>query len=258
MLGAYPTYLYLSNNGYCYTNSPPVKNATYCYTFISPGWSTITLDAGISYVYFAGFTLSFSNFKLYTSAPSCTYIGAGLTFSGLTTGASYTWCFDTSWTGGGAGSGVNAVCPYFIYTAPLPIELADFYCIYSNDQMQLNWSTYSELNCDQFEIMRSTNGIDFETIGIINGNGTSSNTHYYLFNDNYPFELNYYKLKQVDNNGDYTYSNIISGGINEIIQQINYYNLLGERIDIEDVVNGIYVKEIVTSNNKHRNLYYKS
>jgi hypothetical protein len=256
-LGGYPTYPYLFTNGYCYIISPAVKNATYCFTFTSIG-TTAELNAGFSYTATGGFSLWFDNFKLYTCAPACTLVGTGLTFTGLTVGQCYTWCFQTHMTGGGGSGGFTSLCPYYIYVVPLPIELTEFYCIYNDYTMVLNWETLSETNCDRFDILRSNNGIDFEQIGTVNGNGTTTNTHKYSFSDNSPSNLNYYKLRQVDFDGNLTYSDVITGDFNATIIATNYYNLLGEMIDITSVQKGMYIKETVTLNRQNRELFYKS
>jgi len=256
-LGGYPTYAYLSANGYCYTISPAMKNATYCFTFTSIG-TTAVLDAGFSFVATGGYSLWFDNFKLYTCAPACALFGTGLTFTGLTPGQCYTWCFKTNMTGGGGSGGFTTLCPYYIYVIPLPIELTDFYCIYENNTMVLNWETLSETDCDRFDILRSFNGVDFEQIGTVSGNGNSTNTHKYSFIDRSPSTVNYYQLRQVDFDGGLTYSDVITGDFNETVIAINYYNLLGERIDISTVQNGIYVIETITLNHRNRELFYKS
>ena len=256
-LGGYPTYAYLTANGYCYTISPAVKNATYCFTFTSIG-TTAELNAGFSFIATGGYSLWFDDFKLYTCAPACTLFGTGLIFTGLTAGQCYTWCFQTHMTGGGATGGFTTMCPYYIYVVPLPIELTDFYCLYNDNTMVLNWETQSETNCDRFEILRSFNGVDFEQIGMVNGNGTTTNSHKYSFTDRSPSELNYYQLKQVDFDGVLSYSDIISGDFNETVISIIYYNLLGEQIAIDAVQNGIYIKETITLNHRNRELFYKS
>lgn len=256
-LGGYPTYAYLSANGYCFPISPPVKNATYCFTFTSIG-TTAVLDSGFSFVATGGYSLWFNNFNLYTCAPSCTPVGTGLSFTGLTPGQCYTWCFDTHMTGGGPGGGFTTMCPYYIYTVPLPIVLSSFSCHESSDGMQINWKTLSEINSSHFEILKSSNAVDFEKIGTVKGNGTTSSEHVYAFTDTTPSEENYYRLRQVDFNGGSTDSEIISCGFEETIESVNYYNLLGESIDIEDAGKGVFIKETVMQRRKSRQLFYKS
>ncbi len=95
---------------------------------------------------------------------------------------------------------------------PLPVELADFYLKeLDNCQVQLYWKTVSETLNERFEIERSGDGSDFRIIGEVKGNHTSSQTHYYTFTDaEVPTATTYYRLKQVDVDGQFEYSKIIA------------------------------------------------
>lgn len=94
---------------------------------------------------------------------------------------------------------------------PLPVEL-----VYFNGQKQgssdlLEWSTQSEVNNDYFEIEASTNGLNFSRIGRVQGSGNSSQIKKYQFLNQNPLALTtYYRLRQVDYQGNYKYSKIIS------------------------------------------------
>jgi hypothetical protein len=80
-----------------------------------------------------------------------------------------------------------------------------------NKTVLLNWATSSENNNAYFEVQRSADGISFQSIGKVPGNLTTSIEHQYSFTDNNPISrTNYYKLKQVDIDGNFTTSNIIS------------------------------------------------
>lgn len=75
---------------------------------------------------------------------------------------------------------------------------------------QLQWSTESELNNQMFVVEKSDNSKEFNPIGTIHSAGNSTVMHHYQFID-YALksEDNYYRLKQIDNNGSFTYSPII-------------------------------------------------
>ncbi|HMU70755.1 MAG TPA: T9SS type A sorting domain-containing protein, partial [Chitinophagales bacterium] len=76
--------------------------------------------------------------------------------------------------------------------------------------VKLEWTTASELNNDKFIIERSSNGDDFDAIGIVSGAGTTEIVHNYQFFDQAPAGgINYYRLKQVDLDGAFTYSQMI-------------------------------------------------
>lgn len=94
---------------------------------------------------------------------------------------------------------------------PLPIELLNFTAECNKNEVELRWVTASETNNDYFTIEKSSNANYFESIGIIVGAGNSSSIKKYSFSDADPFfETTYYRLKQTDFNGNYSYSNIVS------------------------------------------------
>lgn len=95
-------------------------------------------------------------------------------------------------------------------TTPLPVELLSFTAQHADpDAVQLLWATASEQDNDRFEVERSRGGEAFERIGVLAGAGTSMEEHTYAFMDGAPFEgTGYYRLKQVDTDGGYTYSDV--------------------------------------------------
>jgi hypothetical protein len=95
---------------------------------------------------------------------------------------------------------------------PLPIELVSFNCAnIDRNTNELNWKTASESNNDYYAIERSADGLIFEEIGKQNGAGNSLVYIYYSYKDQNPSKgVSYYRLKQVDFNGKFTYSDICS------------------------------------------------
>lgn len=92
----------------------------------------------------------------------------------------------------------------------LPVRLLEFSGQPMNGQTNLSWITISEQNNAYFQIERSGDGSSFEPIGKIGGNGTSRAMHTYAFVDETPLSgMNYYRLKQVDINGEFEYSKTI-------------------------------------------------
>lgn len=92
---------------------------------------------------------------------------------------------------------------------PLPIELLDFSVREDNGDALLSWSTASELNNDRFLLQRTKDGVEFKTVGIVNGAGNSSTVLHYSFTDRNPEKgLSYYKLVQVDFDGTETSSEL--------------------------------------------------
>jgi len=96
---------------------------------------------------------------------------------------------------------------------PLPIELLEFNATPNNEEnnVLLDWITASEINNDYFDLERSRDGIGWNLLTTIDGSGTSSSVINYSFYDENPhLGTSYYRLKQVDFDGSYSYSNIRS------------------------------------------------
>lgn len=92
----------------------------------------------------------------------------------------------------------------------LPIELKSFTVNVRNDAIQLEWVTAKEDNFSHFEVERSVNMEDFETIGLVQGKGESlSDVYYDLEDKNAPFGVLYYRLKSVDIDNTFLYSPVI-------------------------------------------------
>src|SRR5258706_9334536 len=91
--------------------------------------------------------------------------------------------------------------------APLPIALLTLTASLENTGVSVNWQTASEINNDHFEIERSRDGEHFEKIGIKTGAGNSTVNLFYSQYDPNPYSgINYYRLKQVDFDGTFSYS----------------------------------------------------
>ncbi|MFN5031429.1 MAG: T9SS type A sorting domain-containing protein [Flavobacteriia bacterium] len=89
--------------------------------------------------------------------------------------------------------------------AAMPVEFVDFHATCLNSEAQLNWSTFTELNNDYFTIERSLDGLDFEEIVEVSGNGTTSQMSTYKWTDDRPIPgTTYYRLSQTDYNGEKT------------------------------------------------------
>ncbi|MBW8051423.1 MAG: T9SS type A sorting domain-containing protein [Cytophagales bacterium] len=128
----------------------------------------------------------------------------------------------------------------------LPIELLYFTGYAKGTYVVLEWITVSEENNDHFNIQRSKDGKNFETIGTIPGAGTSNDIRDYLHVDDKPNKgVNYYRLKQTDFDGQESFSEIIKVNVNTGVFEIgNIYPVPAEgsvvitfNSNSEDVVN---------------------
>ncbi|MCC7501808.1 MAG: T9SS type A sorting domain-containing protein [Flavobacteriales bacterium] len=89
----------------------------------------------------------------------------------------------------------------------LPIELTAFDAVAIDEQVDVNWITATELNNDHFEIERSSDALNFERVAQVNGAGNSQSALEYAWRDADPLPgTSYYRLKQVDLDGQFSYS----------------------------------------------------
>lgn len=96
-----------------------------------------------------------------------------------------------------------------IFSNALPLKLLSFTAKIVNKTTQLNWTTTNEVNTDRFDIERSVDGQHFIKIGNQVANNHSGTNSYTSFDNNPNAGYNYYRLKQYDRDGHYTYSTII-------------------------------------------------
>ncbi|MGE5520164.1 MAG: T9SS type A sorting domain-containing protein [Candidatus Dadabacteria bacterium] len=93
----------------------------------------------------------------------------------------------------------------------LPVSLLQFSATKMTESVHLQWLTTALENMDYYNIERSVDGANFSTIGRVNSYATSTS---YVFDDRQALTLNqpifYYRLKLVENNGTYKYSNIVT------------------------------------------------
>ncbi len=92
----------------------------------------------------------------------------------------------------------------------IPVELTSFTGSASGESIILNWTTSTETNLLKFEIERKNNQTNWETVGFVNGHGTTTEPINYLFTDkNIETGTYSYRLKQIDLNGAIHYSEVV-------------------------------------------------
>ena len=93
----------------------------------------------------------------------------------------------------------------------LPVEMASFGVELYNKKPLLSWTTASEIDNHGFEIERTTDLKNWESIDFVNGNGTTTEFSYYTaMDEDAPFGIVYYRLKIIDFDGEYEYSDVVS------------------------------------------------
>ena len=149
-------------------------------------------------------------------------------------------------------------------TAPLPIELLTFTAEPCDDNVCLNWATASETNNDYFTIEKTKDAVNYDFVAKVAGAGNSSSRRNYSALDKAPYEgISYYRLKQTDYNGNFTYSDLREVDFTDINFSFDVYpnpnsnnniNLLinadkGEEftLSIYDITGrSIYSKQLIT------------
>lgn len=93
----------------------------------------------------------------------------------------------------------------------VPVKLTNFEAMKVNADVKLKWNTENEINNSHFEIERSSDGVNFQFIASVNGNGNSTTLLSYDYNDRNAMSLNnlwFYRLKQIDFDGGFNYSTV--------------------------------------------------
>ena len=115
---------------------------------------------------------------------------------------------------GNAGAECSWIFTDFVGNTPLPVELGSFNAeLIDQSNVELTWVTITEVNNDYFVVQRSNDGQDWEDVEFVSGAGNSQNTARYVSNDYSPIKgVSYYRIKQVDFDGEYSTS---------IVKQVN-------------------------------------
>ncbi|MGV3546411.1 MAG: hypothetical protein ACO1N4_05060 [Pedobacter sp.] len=157
----------------------------------------------------------------FTAASSSLIVNADLTSTFIKFGGDYnttTMVWDVPRSGSRAvlnNSSTLADIEAGAGVTTLPVSLITF-TARTNKQGSVNlaWSTASEKDNSHFEVTRSTNGIDFEKLHEVKGSGNSDVVRNYSYTDTKPaVGANYYRLKQVDFDGDFAFSSVATAKV---------------------------------------------
>ena len=154
----------------------------------------------------------------------------------------------------GAGPGTN----YNLYfndlsheVGVLPIELANFEAFKRVRDVELNWTTLSEENNKGFYIERSDNRTDFNPLDFIEGNENSTHEINYSFIDSSPLGgINYYRLKQIDFDGTFEYSDVVSIDFATLPNTIIFPNPVSDKITIQTDYSGVVSIQVLDLNGR--------
>lgn len=145
-------------------------------------------------------------------------------------------------------------------STPLPVSLTMFDAQkVGGNSAKLSWKTSSELNNSHFELERRTKKSDFSLVVKVDGNGTTNQVNKYEHvDDNLDPSTYFYRLKQVDFDGKYTYSNLRSIKVSEKLGNNPNYKIIpnpaNDRIQIQ--TEGVDIKEVTIVASDGKLLYH--
>lgn len=144
------------------------------------------------------------------SSPNRTSISSTISSLNITNGST----FFIRWTDFNATSSDDGLAvDDFTMTndSPLPVSLTSFTASPFKSSVVLNWTTATEVNNYGFDILRQAQDDKWEKIGFVAGHGNSNSQKDYSFTDNNAPKAGLkYRLKQIDTDGSYTYSEVVS------------------------------------------------
>ncbi|SMD31950.1 Por secretion system C-terminal sorting domain-containing protein [Reichenbachiella faecimaris] len=120
-------------------------------------------------------------------------------------------------------------------TVPLPLDFLSFSGHYDNEEVQLDWVTANEINVSHFEIEHGLDGSTFVAIGNTEAANVKASENDYSYTHGSPsISTNYYRIKVMDFDGEFTYSEIIKVDSPLYTFEVNYYpNPVDEMLTIE-------------------------
>lgn len=139
----------------------------------------------------------------------------------------------------------NKVCVLCQCTPPgLPVEIISFTATQSEHGVLIRWATATETNNDYFELQRSRDNTSWHQVARIKGYGNSMTPVNYQSTDTASVNgTNYYRLKQMDFDGKFSYSKTIACTFNPEGHSYRYFTLLGARI--EGPIPSVYIRQAV-------------
>ncbi|MEL7002454.1 MAG: fibronectin type III domain-containing protein [Bacteroidota bacterium] len=256
------------------TENPSVPTSLTVQSFnensVAMSWSPSTDNVGVvSYVvYEGGAPTGGSSGRKRSSLGriSGTTSGTSIVIGDLDPDTDYSFTVaaeDASGNNSGESSPVNVTTSS---SGPLPVNFINFFATNENNSVLLTWTTASEINNERFEIERAFDPTEFETIGALDGSGTTTEIKQYNFRDVQPTNIAYYRVRQVDFDGESSYSNVIrvvfnSSGLEKLRvfpnpTDANNINIKGfvptenttVRVQLLDVLGQVHFEELMEPN----------
>ena len=124
-----------------------------------------------------------------------------------------------------ATSGTSRIDNFYITAATaLPVSLTSLSASIINNQPIINWQTSTEVNFNYFGVEKSLNAQDFIEIGKVNSNKAANGSNYQFADLNKTLSNQFYRLKMVDDDGTFKYSNVVAVNGKAALQLAIYPN----------------------------------
>ncbi|UII30975.1 fibronectin type III domain-containing protein [Fulvivirga ulvae] len=158
-----------------------------------------------------------------TQAETVSTVSNGVTIEGLSPETEY--MFSVAARDGANNTSIDSdpITVETLSDSPLPVEFIDFSYTINGNSVNLNWITGSELNNEYFSVERAVDINEFTEIGTVNGSGTTTSAVNYEFTDYKPLNLAYYRIKQVDFDGGFSYSKVIRVTLKNNFDELTVY-----------------------------------
>lgn len=168
--------------------------------------------------------------------------GSGLLNLGNTLGTTLSFVADNN------GLGKAYLYSFTSCNITLPVNLVEFTGTKKDLTVELGWTTVTEDNFSHYELERSTDGTRFTTLALVFAKGEVRNNYQYV--DRHPYMgINYYRLKMIDKNGQFKYSQVVTASFDQKLPAdvvVAPNPVSGGQINVKliGLANGVYRMEL--------------
>jgi hypothetical protein len=107
--------------------------------------------------------------------------------------------------------------------APLPVTFTGLKAFSKNNEANIKWTVENEKGISKYEVLKSINGRDFSSLGIVQSKNSSGTSEYQWIDPSIETGANFYRIKSIDINGQLQYSNIIKVNSDFNLQSVSVY-----------------------------------
>ncbi|ELR73350.1 hypothetical protein C900_04202 [Fulvivirga imtechensis AK7] len=158
-----------------------------------------------------------------TQSQTATSNSNGITIEDLAPETEYTFTVSALDASGNQSGDSDPITATTLSDNPLPVDFVSFNYVLEGNDVVLKWTTTNEVNNDYFSIERAENIEQFTSIGEVEGSGNTDGRVDYEFRDSNPLNIAYYRIKQVDLDGQSTLSKTIRVTLTNVFEELTVY-----------------------------------